>query len=195
MKYAWLTVLILSTYGQKFRTFFLCAPMCKAGDSLHTLNLSSLRFFLIHPESPTARCFFIMFEPLIGDCLSVRPEPLTYSSLSISLELPTARCFFILSEPLSVHLWSLTARCVSIHCKALTARCFCIHRKSLTTRCLSIGTDSPPSPKDVSLYLRITHRQILKYTLKSLTARCVSIHCKALTARCFFIHSKSPQNL
>jgi len=92
MKHIWLTVLILSTYGQTFRTYFLYAPICKADGSLHTLNQSPLRFFSIHPESPTARCVFIMSEPLTTNCFSVRPEPLTASCLSIRLELPTARC-------------------------------------------------------------------------------------------------------
>jgi hypothetical protein len=177
MKHIWLTILILSTYGQTFRTYFLWAPICKADGSLHTLNQSSLRLFSKHPESPTASCVFIMSEPLTANCFSVRSEPLTASCLSVRLELPIARCFFILSEPLSVRLWSLTARYVSIHCKAFTARCFPIHRKSLTTRCLSIGTDSllrhpPPDrclfifanhpPPDAKVYPQVTHRQMLR---------------------------------
>jgi hypothetical protein len=152
-----------------FRTQFLCAPLCKADGSLHTLNQSSLRFFFIHPESPTARFVFIMSEPLTANSFSVRPESLTASNYP-----PPGVSVYSLSHSLCISDHSLPD--VSIHSKALTARCCSIHRKPLTTRCLSIGTDSPPPPADVSLYSQITHRQVLKYTLKSLTARCCAVN-------------------
>ena len=97
------------------------------------------KIFLHTPRVTTARCVFVMSEPLTVYCFSVLLEPLTASCLSAHLELPTARCsLYFLSH--SVYVSGHSPADVSLFLQGTHSHMF-IHRKSLTTRCLSIGTD------------------------------------------------------
>jgi hypothetical protein len=141
-KQIWLTVLLVSTYRQKFSISFLSALICKVDGSLYTLIQSPPDVSLNARSHPPPD---ISLHSLVAHrhVFLIPSESLTSRRLFIHPYLPTTKCPFILSEPLSV-------RCLSIRPESHAAR-YLFMLSSHPPPDVSVYTASHPLP-DASVY-------------------------------------------